>query len=82
MIRSYIHSPGASSFGGLRCGCVRGRGGCNHCRPQGAERFVFSVDITARQSETELPALVSPARLPSQGLKTLHDIRMIVSDTE
>lgn len=67
MIRSYIHSPSASSFGGWGVG-VAGGEGVHHCRPQGAERFVFSVDIAARQSEAELPALVSrPA--PISGLK-------------
>lgn len=69
MIRSYIHSPGASSFGGWGVG-VGGGEGVHHCRPQGAERFVFSVDIAARQSETQLPALVSRPS-PILGLKNI-----------
>lgn len=75
MIRSYIHSPaphplGAAVWVSEVAGGEGGRGGGHHCRPQGAERFVFSVDITARQSETELPALVSrPASI--FGLKNI-----------
>lgn len=70
MIRSYIHSPGASSFGGWGVGVGRGLRGCTTADLQGAERFVFSVHIAARQSETELPALVSrPA--PISGLKNI-----------
>lgn len=49
---------------------VGGGEGVHHCRPQGAERFVFSVDIAAHQSETPLPALVGRPS-PILGLKNI-----------